>query len=69
MESGNTQVFIATHSPILMTFPGSTLFRIHSDGIEATTLEETSHYHVTRGILENPERYWKHLRATGESEG
>jgi len=67
--SGNTQVFIATHSPILMTFPGSTLFRIEGDVIAATTLEETSHYHVTRGILENPERYWKHLRAAGGNEG
>jgi predicted ATPase len=67
--SGNTQVFIATHSPILMTFPGSTLFRIEDGAIASTTLEETSHYQVTRGILESPERYWKHLRATGEGEG
>jgi predicted ATPase len=69
VASGNTQVFIATHSPILMTFPGSTLFRIDGDGVARTTLEETSHYHVTRGILENPERYWKHLRMAGEGEG
>jgi len=66
VESGGTQVFIATHSPILMTFPGATLYRIEAGGIEPTQLEETSHYHVTRGILENPERYWKHLRDSGE---
>ena len=30
--------------------------------IHEVTLEETSHYQVTRGILEAPERYWKHLR-------
>lgn len=62
VESGNTQVFIATHSPILMTFPGATLLEISVNGISATRLEDTSHYQITRGILEAPERYWKHLR-------
>lgn len=53
-----------------MTFPGATLLRIDGEGVEPTRLEETSHYHVTRGILENPERYWKHLRQvdSGEAE-
>jgi hypothetical protein len=31
--------------------------------IVETRLEDTSHYQITRGILECPERYWKHLRA------
>jgi len=62
LESGQTQVFIATHSPILMTFPGATLLEIREDEIVETRLEETSHYQVTRGILDHPERYWKHLR-------
>jgi predicted ATPase len=63
VKSGNTQVFIATHSPILMTFPGATLFALTEQGIAETRLEDTSHYQITRGILESPERYWKHLRA------
>jgi predicted ATPase len=62
VESGNTQLFIATHSPILMTCPGSELLQITDTGIAPTRLEDTSHYQITRGILENPERYWKHLR-------
>jgi len=62
VRSGNTQVIIATHSPILMTFPGATLFELTEEGIAPTRLEDTSHYQITRGILENPERYWKHLR-------
>jgi predicted ATPase len=68
LGAGNTQVFIATHSPILMTFPGATLLRIEGDRIEPTRLEDTSHYQVTRGILESPERYWKHLRNAGTDE-
>lgn len=31
------------------------------------TLEETSHYRITRGILDAPERYWKHLRGDASS--
>jgi predicted ATPase len=60
--SGNTQVFIATHSPILMTFPGATLLEVSERGVSETRFEDTSHYQITRGILESPERYWKHLR-------
>lgn len=61
-ESGNTQIFVATHSPILMTFPGATLLAVTEGGVVQTRLEDTSHYQITRGILESPERYWKHLR-------
>jgi predicted ATPase len=62
VESGTTQVIIATHSPILMTFPNAKLLEVSSEGITETRLEDTSHYQITRGILEHPERYWKHLR-------
>ena len=63
VNSGNTQIFVATHSPILLTFPGATLLSLTDRGIEETRLEDTSHYQITRGILEAPERYWKHLRS------
>jgi len=64
LESGSTQVIIATHSPILMTFPNARLLQIDADSIAETRLEDTSHYQITKGILEQPERYWKHLRGT-----
>jgi predicted ATPase len=66
VESGNTQLFIATHSPILLTFPGATLLAIDNGRIVETRLEDTSHYQITRGILECPERYWKHLKSEPE---
>jgi len=64
LASGATQVIIATHSPILMTFPGAKLLEIRTEGLVEARLEDTSHYQITRGILEHPERYWKHLRGT-----
>lgn len=60
-RGGDAQFIIATHSPILLTFPGARLLRFENDCIEPTRLEDTSHYQITRGILEHPERYWKHL--------
>jgi predicted ATPase len=66
LESGATQVIIATHSPILMTFPGAKLLGVSADGVAEIRLEDTSHYQITRGILEHPERYWKHLHTPAE---
>jgi predicted ATPase len=66
VQAGNTQVFIAGHSPILMTFPGASLLEVSEAGINPIRLEDTSHYQITRGILANPEQYWKHLRGDSE---
>ncbi|RKP57250.1 AAA family ATPase [Cohnella endophytica] len=52
----NSQFIIATHSPILMAFPDSTMYEISSDGIGTTTLEETDHYLITKRFLNDKER-------------
>ena len=62
VEDRDTQFVIATHSPILMTFPGATILSLDDGDIHEITLEETQHYQITKGILESPERYWRHLR-------
>lgn len=61
VDAGDTQAIIATHSPILMTLPGASILELDGGTIEPVSIEETSHYQITRGILECPERYWKHL--------
>ncbi len=67
LVAAGTQVFIATHSPILMTYPGARLLAMTEGRIAETRLEDTSHYRITRGILEHPERYWRHLRGAEEN--
>lgn len=62
-ESGNVQFVIATHSPIILTFPGATLLAFDGRQIAKTRLEDTSHFQITKGILESPQRYWQHLLA------
>lgn len=66
---GGAQFVIATHSPILMTFPGAALFSFDGGRIEPTSLEDTSHYHITKGILDNPTRYWQHLLRDADEPG
>lgn len=61
VDSGKTQFIIATHSPILMTFPDAEIVTLDNLPPSRIGLRETSHYQITRGILESPERYWKHL--------
>lgn len=64
---GGIQFIVATHSPILLTFPGASLLSFDGDRVEPIRFEDTSHYLITKGILEAPGRYWKHLSGDDES--
>jgi predicted ATPase len=64
VDRGRTQLIIATHSPILLTFPGAEILALDDGPLRPVRLEDTTHYQITRGILEHPEHYWKHLRGT-----
>ena len=60
--SGESQFVIATHSPILMTYPGAVLIDFDQPELPEIAFEDTRHYQITKGILDSPERYWQHLR-------
>jgi len=64
VAAGKSQFIIATHSPILLTFPGAQILSFDSDALHPIALDETSHFQITKGILQNPAVYWKHLQAT-----
>ena len=66
VASGHTQFIIATHSPILLTFPGAQILSFDGDAVRPVMLEETSHFQITKGILHNPGSYWKYLRERPE---
>lgn len=65
VAAGRSQFIIATHSPMLLTFPGAQILSFDDDRVRATSLEDTSHFQITRGMLQNPAVYWKHLQAGG----
>lgn len=61
VEAGQSQFVVATHSPILMTFPGAQLVSFDDPALPRIRLEDTTHYDITKGMLDSPGRYWKHL--------
>ncbi|KZE64248.1 hypothetical protein AWM68_14210 [Fictibacillus phosphorivorans] len=61
MEQQNAQFIIATHSPILMAYPGAEIINLDSLPPASTSYEELEHVQITKTFLENPERYLRHL--------
>ncbi len=57
----HSQFIIATHSPILMAYPGAVVYELTEDGIRAVDYRETEHYRLTRSFLEDPERMLRYL--------
>lgn len=68
-KAGAVQFIVATHSPVILTFPNATLLSFDGGELAPTRLEDTSHFHITKGILESPQRYWKHLLADEDEAG
>lgn len=52
--SRHAQVILATHSPLLMSYPGATLLAATPRGFEPTTLEATSHWELWSRFAEDP---------------
>ena len=65
-RDGGTQFVIASLSNILMTSPGASLISFDGSTIQPTSVEYTSHFRITRGLLDHPDRYWKHLLSDDE---
>lgn len=54
-DSGICQVIMATHSPILMAYPGARLIRLSKYGLNPVRLEDTDHFRLMREFCEEPE--------------
>lgn len=55
------QFVIATHSPIIMAYPGALIYEFSSDGLRTVNYHETEHYRVTSAFLSRPARVLHHL--------
>ena len=56
-----SQLIIATHSPILMAYPGAEILWFGEDGVRPVAYKDTEHYRITRDFLNAPERMLKYL--------
>jgi predicted ATPase len=63
---GLAQFLVASHSPILLAYPGATLLSLDACPIQQMSYAHTEHYKVTKQFLDAPERFFKHLFAGGD---
>lgn len=51
-----SQLVIATHSPILLAYPNARIYQFSNEGIAEVKYTETEHYQVTKDFLNGHER-------------
>jgi len=61
MEKQDAQFIIATHSPILMAYPGAIIYNFDRLPPEITAYDELEHVKLTRDFLANPNMFLRHL--------
>jgi len=57
----HSQFVIATHSPILLGYPGAAILELGDEGVRRLAYEETEQVELTRSFLEDPQRFLRHL--------
>lgn len=58
-----SQFIVASHSPILLAFPGATIYSFDGGEVKRAEYESLEHVALTREFLNAPERFLRHLRA------
>jgi predicted ATPase len=58
---GHAQFIIASHSPILLAYPGATIYSFDKVPIQPISYEETEYYQIYRDFLNNRQSYLEGL--------
>lgn len=61
MVAQGSQFLIATHSPLLLSFPGARIFSFDENPVTAIEYERLEHVTLTRDFLADPRRFLRHL--------
>ena len=61
IETGESQFVIATHSPILMAFPGATIYALDRGAPHRIAWGNLEHVTLTRDFLDDPEAFLRRL--------
>jgi predicted ATPase len=56
-QSGQSQVIMATHSPMLMAYPNARLLQLTKYGLDTVQVEDTEHYRLMREFWTNPKAF------------
>ncbi len=61
MVQQDAQFIIATHSPIVMSFPDAAIFSFDKQPVSEVSYEDVEHVSLTKAFLNNPQSFLKHL--------
>lgn len=62
-----SQFIIATHAPIVLAYPGATIYQLDEHGIGRVLYEQTEQVSLTRDFLNDRERFLRRLLAPEDS--
>jgi predicted ATPase len=60
-SSGRCQFLVATHSPILLAYPGAAIYSFDSEPVKQVNYAETEYFRIYKDFLNDPEKYLKDL--------
>jgi predicted ATPase len=55
------QIIMATHSPILLSYPGADVLELADGEFRRIDYRESEHFRITADFLKDPERFFRHL--------
>lgn len=61
LVQAGSQFIIATHAPIVMAYPGATIYYLDASGVGNVTYDEVEHVRLTRDFLNDRDRYLRRL--------
>jgi predicted ATPase len=61
VKAGSSQFVIATHSPIILSYPDADILEFSQNGLRKVPYEETEHFRITRDFLNARETFLRHL--------
>lgn len=67
LVQNESQLIIATHSPILLAYPNSQILLFDDSGLSTVRYEDTEHFIVTKNFLDNRDRMLHHLLADDDA--
>ena len=66
LVEASSQLVVATHSPILLSYPHAKIIQFDRSGLSEVAFEDTEHYAVTRDFLNNYPRRLEQLLSDDE---
>lgn len=61
VQAERGQFIIATHSPILLAYPGAVIYEFTDTGITRVDYDDAEPVRLTRSFLDAPDRFFSHL--------